>query len=105
MYCKQGDLAIVIKCKTTQSFVGMVVRVVRPSVSEEKFLSSCGHITTLEKNSTFGWVVESGNDMPWINNYGVCRHFNQRPIADYCLRPVSGLPMDEEVPDQIKEPV
>jgi hypothetical protein len=91
MNCKPGDLAIVIKA-SRESNIGKIVRVLRLYSREEKGVA---------------WEVECETVVEVV---GI---FNQRPARrnpekaliawDDWLRPISGVPVNDEVTDDIKE--
>jgi hypothetical protein len=92
MNCKPGDLAIVIKA-SRESNIGKIVRVLGLYSREEKGVA---------------WEVECETVIEVV---GI---LNQRPMRrnpekalvawDDWLRPISGVPVNDEVTDDIKEP-
>lgn len=103
MHCKQGDLAIVISNFNTPELVGMIVRVKRPEVRGEIFHSIDGKPTRAANGEPFAWVCAAEHPLPW-RYMGQPKLYDERPILDCALRPVSGLPMEEETTNDIKEP-
>lgn len=83
MNCKPGDLAIIVKCDGYPQVIGSIVEVLRPHPIP------------------YSWRVKFVSNVP----DGVdCAVGNLVGIKDYCLRPVSGLPMEEETEQKLKEP-
>lgn len=89
MQVKAGDLAIQIYSHANNE--GKIVKVLR-FVGHHKFL-------TITVNDA--WECDYGSNVKDVLG-GMAQI---RMVPGSWLRPVSGLPMDEEVPDQIKEPV
>jgi hypothetical protein len=85
MNCKPGDLAIVIKDEYPQN-IGKIGRVI---------CYDNHHSTGLE-----AWCMEFPSALLCLNG----RYSDYVGVADYCLRPVSGLPMEEETTEKLKEP-
>ena len=82
MNCKPGDLAIVISAKPFYiETLGRIVVVIEPSIYSGE------------------WVIEFVGNRPKCimpDSYVSC--------GDNSLRPVSGLPMQDEVIEKLKEP-
>lgn len=98
MNCKPGDLAIITNSLPTGALCGRIVRVVRPRVDGEIFTATDGHRCRGDSEH-FCWVIEADEPLPWYS-----RRFAQRPFADMWLRPITGLPVTDEVTNDIKEP-
>ncbi|MDP9651942.1 hypothetical protein [Paraburkholderia caledonica] len=90
MNCKPGDLAIVIKSLKGRG-VGAIVEVVKAH-GDWGGLGFC-------------WVVNSPRPMMTARPDGTNKRLSTLHLApDDWLRPVSGLPVNDEVTDDIKEP-
>jgi hypothetical protein len=98
MNCKPGDLAYVIRAETTPEMIGMVVTVLRMAIDGEEV---CGRRFAVMEP---GWVVEANSLIPARGCDGILRHLKRRAVADRNLRPISGVPVNDEVTDDIKEP-
>ncbi|WP_211629186.1 hypothetical protein [Paraburkholderia nemoris] len=110
MNCKIGDMAIVVfggLGPQTPGIVGCVVEIIRQVEPCEYFTSVCGN-QMRRKSSIPAWLVRSSRPLPWLvsrgPNSGEIFYFTERPIADQNLRPVSGLPVIDEVTEKLKEP-
>jgi hypothetical protein len=90
MNCKPGDLAIIIASDFPEE-IGMVVEVLPDSLVDEEF-GFCWHIRA--KRPVACWDPATGKD---VFNSEFC-------VPDSDLRPVTGLPVHDEVTDDIKEP-
>jgi len=77
--------------------IGMIVKVERLAESFE--------FEDLLKNGAPVWIVSSPNGIPLRYTNGEYRIVKSRPVSDVFLRPISGLPHNEEVNDEkpIKE--
>jgi hypothetical protein len=93
--CKPGDLAIITNSLPTGSLCGRIVRVVRPRTAGEIFTATDGY-QCRGSEQEFCWVIEAGDPIAWCG-----RLFYQRPFADRWLRPITGLPVDEETRDEV----
>ena len=89
MNCKPGDLAIVIKSDYPAD-IGMIVRVVGPAAD------AWVHDDVPE------WLVESDR-ISVVADYdtGTEKLSLDFDIPDAWLRPISGLPVDEETRDEV----
>lgn len=104
--CKPGDLAIIVAQHFTPENIGRIVEIVRPAVDGEIFYSVDGGRPIEFIGVKLSWVVRSTTPMQWR---GLARHngfFLEQPIAASHLVPVSGLPVDEDVSEdlRVKEP-
>lgn len=88
MNCKPGDLAIIIAGELSERNVGAIVEVLRID-DRETFLSE-----------TPTWRVRACNPLHRMDG----QITTDGCVADSLLRPVSGLPVDEDVTEDIKEP-
>jgi hypothetical protein len=99
MNCKPGDLAYVIRAVVTPEMVGAVVSVLRSAVHMETVDGIRYEVTEP------GWVVESaGSSLPVRSNDGILRIVKRRVVMDRLLRPISGVPVNDEVTEDLKEP-
>lgn len=81
MNVKQGDLAVVIRCRDYPQAIGRVVDVVSP-----------------HKNIPDAWVIRFKGSTP----EGIdCMKDGVVGVMDHCLKPVSGLPMEEEHQEEL----
>lgn len=80
MNCKPGDMAIVIKCPSTPSFIGRIVEVLHP---DNRF--DVPHWRTAPD------LIDPADG---------CRVV----FADECLRPISGLPLSDDASTQASKP-
>jgi hypothetical protein len=98
MNCKPGDLAIITNSLPSGMLCGRIVRVVRQRTAGEVFTATDGN-QYRGTEQEFCWVIEADEPITWCG-----RLFYQRPFADKWLRPITGLPVTDEVTDDIKEP-
>lgn len=94
MNCKPGDLAIVINAFFCHENIGRIVEVVRRAVPG---------VDTTPDSTHDSWMVRSDRPLARSAGKGSFRiaPANEAPCADCNLRPVSGLPVDEEVKDEL----
>ena len=92
MNVKQGDLAIQIKSIAGNE--GAIVKVIEP-YNDETFdgLRWC-------VGAGFKWLCEFTR--PVKSDMGIT--YKIAPVPDAWLRPISGLPMEEETEQKLKEP-
>lgn len=106
--CKVGDMAIVVGSQgipgLTPGIIGRVVEIVRPHTAGSTYRSIDG--ITMHSSRCTGshfWVVRSSRHLPWGvfsgPNVGNILMFEERPISDLHLRPISGTPLNDEVTD------
>jgi hypothetical protein len=98
MNCKPGDLAYVIRAEATPEMVGIVVTVLRMAIDGEKV---GGRKFSVREPS---WVVEANSLIPSRGYDGILRYLKQRVICDRNMRPISGVPVTDEVTEDLKEP-
>lgn len=87
MNCKPGDLAIIIRAHLSEN-VGAIVEVIAP----------CEY---------FGegyWHCRSCTPRRGVIGDRVVSAAKEHSILDAWMRPISGVPVDDEVKDDIKEP-
>lgn len=91
---KPGDLAIVIYSAgmTTPELAGMVVKVIRKAVNNETIADVKCELTA------DSWICTSSRALPWKTTLGL-RYVSERPIGDFLLRRVSGIP-DEQTEEE-----
>jgi hypothetical protein len=102
MNCKPGDLAIVIGALHTPENIGRIVEVVRPTAHGDVFMSCNGRHATLGANGVWpAWRVRSDKPLYWRLRNGSLMEVMEVPMSDQFLRPVSGIPLDEETFDKV----
>lgn len=87
MNCNPGQLAIVISDEEIEN-IGKIGQVIRPSLRMEE-----------HGFDIFRWAVAFKTPLLTIDGGSACLV----SIKDSCLKPVSGLPMEEETQETIKE--
>jgi hypothetical protein len=103
MNCKPGDLAIITGTNRTPETIGRIVEVIRPAVWGEIFTATSGKLFRVEP-TRFSWVVKSSSPLPWRMSTGELYSFEVAVTGDCHLTPISGVPVTDEVTDDIKEP-
>lgn len=88
MNCKPKDLAIVIRADAVPELIGQVVEVIRASVI------GCPYGPV--------WVVrfQTPKFFPCMFT-GACIITTDADCPDAWLKPISGLPIDDDVPDEV----
>ncbi|HVI88285.1 MAG TPA: hypothetical protein VM659_08285 [Dongiaceae bacterium] len=93
MNCKPGDLAIVVKACIVEN-IGKIVEVIGPS-DDHPVLG-------------FRWSIRPQSPMRSVDGIDLTTQvgpsLGNLACADDWLRPVSGLPITDEVTDDLKEP-
>ncbi|MGG5541935.1 hypothetical protein P4G95_09040 [Burkholderia vietnamiensis] len=93
MNCKPGDLAIIVASIFPEE-IGVIVEVMRIGVPGVDFHPDA---------NAPAWIVKS--DRPLPRYFHETKKFyswsNEKPIADARLRPVSGLPITDDVEDEV----
>lgn len=86
MNCKPGDLAIIVRSRFAPENIGRIVEVMRRRNGERAGPQ---------------WLVRSDRDLVerWEN--GWVRLVRQRFYLDVCLRPISGVPVTDDVKDEV----
>lgn len=94
---KVGDMAIVIYSAgmTTPELAGMIVKVERMAVNGQVVSDVTCELTA---NS---WICSSSRALPWKTTTGL-RYVSERPIGDFLLRKVSGLPDEQHTEEDNK---
>jgi hypothetical protein len=101
MNCKPGDLAYIVGLKFSVENIGMVVEVIRPAVPKEIFHSKTGKSVGLGTCHR-AWVIRScGKPIVWRTPDCELGMFDIAPIGDENLRPISGVPVTEDVEDEV----
>ncbi|HVM91761.1 MAG TPA: hypothetical protein VMT67_03060 [Terriglobales bacterium] len=97
MNVKQGDMAIVVSAFHVKENIGRIVEVVRPAIHGMDYLSD---------NNSFTWMVRSSRPLGRVSYQGIFRLSDdyEAPCADENLRPISSIPIDDEVIEELKEP-
>ncbi|MEX3691861.1 hypothetical protein AB3X91_08965 [Paraburkholderia sp. BR14263] len=89
----------------TPGIVDRIVQVIRPAVAGEKFVATTGQATIAgDSGNSVTWVVRSKTPLPgkaWL--FGECSIllFDERPISDEQLRRLGGVPVDDEIHDEV----
>lgn len=95
MNCKLGDMAIVIG---KSSIAGRIVEVIGHCPRGVQFCLPDGFP---HEPTNYEWIVRLQNPVEaWLDN-GTTRTTVYAPAPDRVLRPVSGLPIDLEVTDEV----
>jgi hypothetical protein len=109
--CKVGDMAIVVGTPgmpvLTPGIIGRVVEIMRPHVAGSNYRAIDGNTMHSSRLSdTHHWVVRSSIPLPWGvfsgPNAGSVWMFEERPISDSSLRPISGVPVNDKVTDDLE---
>lgn len=106
MNCKPGDLARVVSNggpMDTPGLVDRVVEIVKPAVWDEVFVSVCGaNRCRFSGDTSAAWVVRSASPLPWMSTKRrVVFFYGERVVADSHLRPLGGVPVNDEVKDEV----
>ncbi|WP_257755173.1 hypothetical protein [Burkholderia glumae] len=86
MNCKPGDLAIVVHSPWAPENIGRIVEVTRRRIGEKQGPS---------------WLVRADRVLVERWEDGRVRMVYERFYLDACLRPVSGIPMTDDVTDEV----
>lgn len=84
--CKPGDLAVVVRAKTTPEMIGRFVVVDRRFVNGEPV---SGFL--VDEDERHAWVIRasvSGQLLPWRSGDGSLDMVKERIFADSCMRPI-----------------
>ena len=94
MNCKPGDLAIIVASEHSPENIGRIVEVVRPAIRHLEFHKDAPDMPT--------WIVKA--DRPLARYHYLTNERMPdtcvRAYQDRCLRPVSGLPITDDVTDE-----
>lgn len=103
-----GDMARVVsngEFVETPGILDRIVEIVRPAVPWEEFTALTGEKTTIGPwSDDIVWVIRSKTPLP-----NICRSalremilmFNERPMSDRYLRRLGGVPVEDEVHDEV----
>jgi hypothetical protein len=94
MNCKPGDLAIIVWSHCPEN-IGRIVEVIRPAIRGIDFFAG-------ETGNLITWVVKA--DRPLVRrgpHYEPIPPAYERSYLDDCLRPVTGLPITDDVTDEV----
>ncbi|WP_139094004.1 hypothetical protein [Burkholderia sp. CCA53] len=95
MNCKPGDIAIVTRTRCGKG-VGKIVEVVRLAVNGEIFVTREGkRIAADLEGWGVCWVIR-GDRLKWGDD-----QIAERAFPDAYLRPVSGLPITDDIEDEV----
>ncbi len=107
-HVKPGMLARVVRAGAnvvTPGIVDRIVEVVRPAHNGELFKSIDGVLVRNELGDQRPcWVVKSKSPLPCMcgsDDDGPIYLFHERPILDSNLRPLGGVPIDEETREEL----
>lgn len=98
MNCKPGDLAYIVG---SSKFAGRIVEVVSHAPQDVPFALPDGY---MQSPTNYEWVIRfvgAPIEAPVTLGTRVTRY---GAAPDRLLRPISGVPVNEEVPNEIKEP-
>ncbi|WP_233343495.1 hypothetical protein [Burkholderia cepacia] len=95
MNVKPGDLAIVIRGRAV---AGRVVEIVGPCPRNVVFLlpDGCGH-----EPVDYEWIVRFQNPVEAPMDNGRSRTALYAPMPERVLRPISGVPVTDDVTDEV----
>ncbi|HDR9497077.1 TPA: hypothetical protein QDC06_000264 [Burkholderia cepacia] len=93
MNCKPGDLAIIVNGRFPEE-IGRIVEVLRLAAPGIDF-----HPDALSP----AWIVKSDRPLPIFLHKANEIHSwaNENPVADARLRPVTGLPITDDIKDEV----
>jgi hypothetical protein len=95
MNVKPGDLAIVVSAPRTPEMIGRIVKVERAAIDGE-FFSDVRYCS----DGAAAWVCSvdaRSGPLPSRTKNGVLLWLRTRAIADRLLRPISGLPLNDNI--------
>ncbi|WP_176048172.1 hypothetical protein [Burkholderia sp. BCC1644] len=95
MNCKLGDLAILIRGRVV---AGRVVEVVGRCPQNVDFRLPDG---VWHEAVDYEWIVRFQNPVEAPMGHNRTRTTVFAPVPDRCLRPISGLPVADEVEDEV----
>lgn len=102
MNCKPGQMAIIIGANRTPENIGSIVEVLRTAANLEVFKSIDGVSVPLDATGGITWVVRAPRPLMWRMDSGRELYFIELPSSDSFMRPISGIPMNEEVTDDLE---
>lgn len=96
MNCKPGDLAYIVRARVTPELSGRIVEILRLHVDAAEFIVGNRYAI-----NPIGWLVRSTTPLPTRDVKGQLSWVSQRVVADYILRPISGVPVHDEEHDEV----
>ena len=99
MNCKPGDLAIIIGAVLTPEMIGCVVECVHLTVPGE--VLKCNALALPLRLDGPAWLVRGTGLIPNRSTSGRLEFLPERFVSDKYLRPVSGLPVTDDVTDEV----
>lgn len=96
MNCKPGDLAIIIGASRTPELIGYIVEVVSLAYDREAYETNKGVAALDAGGEPQLWRVRGTRPLPWRIRDGSLAYAVEVPVRDVCLRPLNGIPVDEE---------
>ncbi|MCP1121587.1 hypothetical protein [Robbsia andropogonis] len=98
MNCKPGDLAIVFFSQRSPELIGAIVEIVRRAFNGDEFSSIEGRrFRASGIPDGISWRIKLSSPLRVSAPDGTSHYFAEVSMLDTRLRPVSGLPIDEEV--------
>lgn len=101
MNCKPGDLAIVVGSTVTPELVGRIVECVRVVVPGE--ILSCNGLALTPRAIGPTWLIRAARALPNRTSKGRLEWLPERFLADRMMRPITGLPITDDVEDEVTE--
>jgi len=102
MNCKPGDLAIIVAALNTPENIGRIVEVISPAFFFEAYQLIGGDYVTLDTSGQEAiWRVRSDKPLLWRGDNGFLARAYEVPCGDRFLRPIGGVPVDEDVLDEV----
>ena len=95
MNCKQGELAFIVKARDIRN-IGKIVKILRPAIPNEEFLSTSKILLRWTGECSGAWVVHSDSPLLWLLDDGDTLMFNDRVFYDAYLRPLRDNPGQDE---------
>lgn len=103
---KAGDLAIIVRAKVCPELLGMIVEVVRPVVPGE----TLGTGYPIRESGGLSWVIRDvgGNLLPTTLSLRGTEDVTkkvmvkERAYLDSAMKPVTGLPLNDDVEQEDK---
>lgn len=106
MTCKPGDLAIVRGVQSTPGLNGVIVEILAPVVHDEHFISTSGVVVRCDVEGMLVWRVAARGPLPWNTQTSLgLAFFDEMPMRDSRLIPISGVPVNDEVSEDLTREV
>ncbi|WP_157686010.1 hypothetical protein [Robbsia andropogonis] len=103
MNCKPGDLAIVVFAKIRPELMGTIVEIVGRAFNGDEFSSIKGRrFRASGIPDGIIWRIKLSRPLRVSAPDGTSHYFTEVTMPDTRLRPVSGLPIDEEVIHEVR---